>query len=189
MPKIFRDAGYSKIRVVIDCSEVFIERSKALDSQAETWSNYKQHNTFKFLIGISPTGFITYLSDCYGGKASDKFICSDSDFYDCLDPYDEVMADRGFQITEELMLHYCTLTVPPGARLKSQMTTDECEVTKEVANLRIHIERAINRIKTFRILKSVMPVTMLHHADDIVRTCAALCNLKSLLFKKSVITE
>ena len=58
------------------------------------------------------------------------------------------------------------------------MTASECKHTKDVANIRIHVERAINRIKTYRIFKSVLPITMLHHADDIVRTCAALCNLK-----------
>ena len=60
-----------------------------------------------------------------------RFICSDSGFYDCLDYYDEVMADRGFQINEELMMKYCTLSVPPpGARLKSQMTKKECKKNK-----------------------------------------------------------
>ena len=121
MPKAFKKAGYGNVRVVIDCSEVFIERSKSLKTQAETWSDYKSHNTVKFLVGISPTGFITFLSSCYGGRASDRFICQDSNFYDGLDLYDEVMADRGFQIQEELMMKFCKLTVPPGARVKSQM--------------------------------------------------------------------
>ena len=98
------------------------------------------------------------------------------------------MADRGFQIKEELMLKFCTLSVPPGARVKTQMTTAECKTTKNVANLRIHVEPAINRIKTFRILKSILPITILHNIDDIVKTCAALCNLKPLLFKDSVKT-
>ena len=91
------------------------------------------------------------------------------------------MADRGFQIREELMLRFCSLSVPPGARVKSQMTMSECKKTKDVANLRIHVERAINRIKFYRILKNTLPITMLHHVDDIVKTCAALCNLKPLL--------
>jgi len=52
------------------------------------------------------------------------------------------------------MLKFCTLSVPPGARVKAQMTTAECKKTKDVANLRIHVERAINRIKTFRIFNS-----------------------------------
>ena len=161
---------------------------KDQNAQAATWSDYKSHNTVKFLIGISPAGFVTFLSDCYGGRASDRFITSDSGFYDCLDPYDEVMADRGFQIKEELMLKFCSLSVPPGARVKAQMTSSECKRTKDVANLRIHVERAINRIKTYRILKTVLPISMLHNVDDIVKTCAGLCNLKPLLFKDSIKT-
>ena len=110
LPAKFNKKNHTKIRCVIDCSEVFTERPKAVDIQAATWSDYKKHNTVKFLIGISPTGFITFLSDCYGGRASDQFICKDSGFYELLDPYDEIMADRGFQIREELLLQFCTLT-------------------------------------------------------------------------------
>jgi len=77
MPKSFKKAGYGKVRVIIDCSEIFIERPKSLEIQAVTWSDYKSHNTIKFLIGISPTGYITFLSDCYGGRASDRFICKE----------------------------------------------------------------------------------------------------------------
>ena len=177
MPKVFKEKGYSKVRVIIDCFESFIERSKSLEVQAITWSDYKHHNTIKFLLGISPAGFITFLSECYGGRASDKFICKDSGFYDALEFGDEVMADRGFQITEELLARNTRLVIPPGARLKSQMTFGECSKTKSVANLRIHVERAIRRIKTFRILSTVIPITMLHNIDDIVRVCGALCNL------------
>ena len=65
MPKIFKTAGHGKLRCIIDCSEDFIERPRKLDAQAATWSDYKSHNTIKFLIGISPTGFIIFLSDTY----------------------------------------------------------------------------------------------------------------------------
>ena len=122
---------------------------------------HKHHNTFKILVGITPTGFISFPSYCYAGRASDKFITRDSGFYDLLERDDEVMADRGFQIQENLLLHFCRLVVPPGTRVKSQMTKSEVKKTKEVANLRIHVERAINRIKFFRILKGNIPVTMI----------------------------
>ena len=102
------------------------------------------------MIAISANGYIMSLSDCYGGRASDQFICSDSGFYKHLDHGDEVMADRGFQIREDLLFYYCTLNVPPGARVKSRMTSAECARTKSVANLRIHVERAINRMKEFK---------------------------------------
>ena len=83
------------------------------------------------------------------------------------------------------MMKFCKLTDPPGARVKSQMTTAEVKKTKEIANSRIHVERVTNRMKTLRMLKTVMPITILHHCDDIIRVCGALCNLKPLLFIES----
>ena len=50
MPQVYRKAGHTKLCVIIDCSEVFIERAEILDTQAVTWSDYKPHNTFKYLI-------------------------------------------------------------------------------------------------------------------------------------------
>ena len=182
LPGVFIKAGYKKCPVVLDCAEVFIERQKSLINQACTWSEYKHHNTIKFLVGISPTGYITFLSDCYGGRASDRYIVKDSGFYDLLEREDMVMADRGFQIHEELLLRFCSLQLPPGARAKSQILTDECKKEKDIAS--IHVERAINRIKFFRILKEVIPVKMLHHIDDIVVSYAALSNLKPKLVQK-----
>ena len=49
---------------------------------------------------------------------------------------------------------------------------------------RIHVERAINRLKTCRILKNTFPLTMLPLVDDIVRTCASICNIQPLLLKE-----
>ena len=82
---------------------VFIDRLKSLSAQAATWSDYKYHNPFKFLVGITPTGFISFLTSCYRGQANGKFITRDSGFYDLLEKDDEVMADRGFQIQEDLL--------------------------------------------------------------------------------------
>ena len=47
-----------------------------------------------------------------------------------------------------------------------------------MVKLPIHVEQAINCIKSFRILKNNLPVSLLQHIDDILWTCAALCNLK-----------
>ena len=127
-------------------------RPKSLSAQAATWSEYKRHNIFKFLVGITPAGFILFLS-CYGSRTSDKIIARDSGFYDLLERDDEVMVDKGFQIQQDLLLHFCRLVVLSGARVKHQITKSEAKETKKVANLRIHVERAINRITIFRILK------------------------------------
>ena len=184
LPDVFRSVS-PKTKCIIDCTEIFIERSKSLDVQASTWSDYKKHNTIKVLVAISPHGYIMYLSDSYGGRTSDQYICSNSGFYKLLDPGDEVMADRGFQIKEDLLHYYCSLNVPPGARAKSQMTVAECRQTKMVANLRIHVERAINRIKEFKLLKNTMPINILPLADNIIKVCAALYNIQPPLIRNA----
>ena len=122
MSEAFIKTGNKKFRVILNCSELFIERPKSLDCQVKIWSDYKCHFTIKFLIGISPSGFITFLSSCYCGQASDKFIIKDSGFYDLLECEDVVMADRGFHIQEDLSFYFCNLQVPLDAETKSQVT-------------------------------------------------------------------
>ena len=87
------------------------------------------------------------------------------------------MADRGFQIQEDLVLYFCNLQVPPGPRTNSQMTKKEVQ---KIANLLIHVERKINSIKNHRILKGTLPINMMQHVDEIVALLvyAALCNIK-----------
>ena len=65
--------------------------------------------------------------------------------------------------------------------MKSQITSAEVKKNKDEANLGIHVKRAINRKKSFRILKNTLPVSLLQHIDDILWTCVALCYLKPKL--------
>ena len=80
-----------------------------------------------------------HLSDCYGGKTSDRYICLDSNFCKFLEYGDEVLADRGFQIKEDFLLHYCKLFVLPGARVKAELTAAECKAAKQILYVRIQM--------------------------------------------------
>jgi len=53
MPTIFRK-NFGRCVVIIDCFKVFLEVPSNPTARAQTWSNYKRHNTVKFLIGIAP---------------------------------------------------------------------------------------------------------------------------------------
>ena len=59
---------------IIDCTERYIQRHLHLNATAQTFSNYKSHNTIKYLIGITPSGAVRFLSEGWVGKASDKEI-------------------------------------------------------------------------------------------------------------------
>ena len=95
LPDSFRK-DYPKCRVTIDCTEVFIETPSSLELAAFCWSNYTHHYTIKFLAEVTPNGAISFLSGCYGGRATDIFITEDSKFVKQLIPGDQVIADSGF---------------------------------------------------------------------------------------------
>jgi len=63
------------------------------------------------------------------------------------------MADKGFLIQDMLAPLGVRLNVPPILKSKSQMAAEDVILTKKIAQLRIHIERAIGRVKEFRILQ------------------------------------
>ena len=57
---------------MIDCTEIYIERPLNLKTLAQTWYNYKNTNTIKYLIAITPVGVVSFLSREWGGPVSDK---------------------------------------------------------------------------------------------------------------------
>ena len=95
---------YSKVHCIIDCSEIVIERPTSLQARAKTFSNYKKHNTVKLLIAITPSGTISFVSKCWGGRVSDKELTQQSGFLDKLELTDEVMADCGILIEKQVAL-------------------------------------------------------------------------------------
>ena len=144
------------------------------------------HNTAKFLAAISATGAIIFISKCWGGRASDKYITSHSGFLDHLIYGDVVMADRGFDISEDLALRGTTLCIPPFTKGKSQLSQREVEMSRALSSLRIHVERAIGRIKHYKILQHTFPISLLKSTHDtefatidkVLIVCAALSNLQ-----------
>ncbi|XP_055504152.1 uncharacterized protein LOC129704819 [Leucoraja erinacea] len=165
------------LRCILDCAEIFIERPQHLQLQALTWSEHKKHNTVKLLVGIAPNGMITFLSNAWGGRSSDAHIVRKSEFLNLVDPGDCIMADREFPIQEDLKFRQAYLEILPPSDGYQPMTTEKVHTTKKVANVRIHVERAIGRLKYFNILGNTLPITLVPHIDDIFTVCAALCNL------------
>ena len=62
MPAIFKER-YPSTRVIIDATEIFVQQPHHTEFQQLTFSNYKNHNTCKGLVGISSSGAVVFVSD------------------------------------------------------------------------------------------------------------------------------
>ena len=162
-------------------SEIFIETPSDLFVQSSTWSDYKHHNTGKFLIGCTPNGTVSYISQLYVGSISDVELTRVCGYLDTLDGKEgvSVMADRGFTVRDLLAEKGITLNIPPFS--DGKLTSEEIQRGCQIASLDIHVERTIGHIKNYAILKGTFPNIMIRLANQIVSACAWLTNFQPVL--------
>ena len=92
MPIVFRKK-FRKYIVILDCFEIFAEKPAALMALAQTWSDYNQHNTCKFLIRITPQGSISFISKARKGCVSNVHITENRGILEKLMQGDLILAD------------------------------------------------------------------------------------------------
>jgi len=98
-------------------------------AQSETWSDYKHHNTWKLLAGVTPDGQVTFLSDLWGGRVPDKQITRESGVLDLLQAGDNPIVARGFDISA-IVPASITVNMPPFLAGCDQMRAAEIEETE-----------------------------------------------------------
>ena len=129
-----------------------------------------------------PSGAITFLSEAFGGSISDKQIVELSGFLNLIEEGDHVMADRGFTIGDLLLLLKAKLNIPAFSHGKA-LSEKAVKKSRNIASVRIHVERAIGRLKTFGILRGTVPLKRRLLMSKILRICCVMCNLFDRLAK------
>ncbi|KAI5099384.1 uncharacterized protein LOC124394221 isoform X1 [Silurus meridionalis] len=181
LPALFRSPSFKSVRCFIDCSEIPIVRATSKSARTTAYSNYKSHNTIKFLVGISPTGSITFLSKSWSGRASNKIITTSSGLIELLEEGDIVMAPRGFSFPEYFAAKGVQLLTPG----------QDVFVSRHMSRMKIYVERAVGRIKHYRILRQPLPANSVKRrpkdtaatVDKILLVCSALSNLHTSLIQ------
>ena len=139
MPMIFRKHCPQCV-LIIDCFKIFIDCPTDLLAWAQTYSQYKHHNTVKYLIGITPQGTVSSIFDGWGGRTSDKYITEHCSLLSNLVPGNKVLADREFDISHSVGYYCSTLKTRAHTMGRSQLSAIEEEQTRRIANVRIHVE-------------------------------------------------
>ena len=88
---------------------------------------------------------------------------------------DLIMADKGFLI-HDVMPQGTFLNLPAFLSGKAKFTKEEAVFSRNISRARIHVERAIERLRNYTIIQT-LTTNMRPLASVIVQVCAALVNL------------
>ena len=139
-------------------------------------------DTMEFIF----SGTVSFISNAWGGRTSDKFIIENCGFLDNIVPGDLILADRGFDIKDALGVINCRMEIPAFTKGKAQLSPLDVETTRKIASVRIHVERVIGVVRQkYSILSGTLPIDFLMTKpeddkcllDKIVFVCCALVNL------------
>lgn len=156
--------------------EVCCEIPSSLLLNSELFSSYKNHVTLKELVGIAPSGAISFISQLYNGSISYWEIVIQSGFISQkFENGDTVMANKGFQIADILPLGV-KLNILLFLWANTQMSAEDVVRTQQIARLKIHVKRAINKIKNFLIWKGEIPLSLFSVVNQMWSVSAFLCN-------------
>ena len=86
--------------MIIDVVEIPIKKSTKPLPQQITFSSYKNRNTLKAVVGVSPSGLVSRIPDAFGGSAIDRVLVEQSDLAHKLEPKDSLMTDKGFPVQD-----------------------------------------------------------------------------------------
>lgn len=179
LPACFKP--FPTCRMVLDCTEVPRAVPKSMRQHNLTYSNYKHRTTLKGCVGIAPNGTIVFASKMYPGSTSDKAVVENSKISEIFNPGESVMVDKGFLIGD--LLKEGVHLIRPPFKTTPQFTAQQVTESKQISQARVHVERAIERVKKYKILDFIPP-TLVPHASEVFQVCCALTN-----FRKPLLAE
>ena len=94
------------------------------------------------------------------------------------------MADGGFTMQNELAPLHVELNIPSFLGGRAQLAEAEVKESKKIASVRIHVERAITRIKKFKALNHI-PLTLHGSVNQIWTVSCILCNFLPPVIQKN----
>ena len=125
-----------------------------------------------------------------GGCVSDKEITKESGILSKLLPGDLVLVDRGFNIADLVAEYRAEAVLPAFTKGETQLSAKEVLESRELARVRIHVERLIGMVKQkYTILDSVLFISFIKQdgndkniAEKLMIVSCALVNLcKSII--------
>jgi len=77
------------------------------------------------------------------------------------------------------------LKSPKFTRGKRQLSAKEVDESRQLAHVRIHVERVIGRLKDYRILQTIIPICQVDLLDDVMAVVCGATNLNNSIVRSS----
>lgn len=172
IPRPFKP-NFKDCSIIIDCLEFPTERPLNITAESQTWSDTKHQNTIKCLVGITPYGSFSYVSQCWGGRITDRELVLVSGVLGHIHCGDLVITCKDFSIEQELSDKKAKLIVLESLDSPEKLISDY-----ELAAVSLFIKKAFERIKRYKILSQTLPIPLLPYIDEVVTCCLAFSNLQ-----------
>ena len=136
-------------------------------------------------MGSSPGGLVAYISNAYGGSASDRQLIERSSLTRMCEPGDSIMADRGFNVQDIFAPFDVSINIPTFMKNRNRLSRPSVLKDRKIASKRVHIERLIGLAKTYKILQHPMNFCDSILGTRIIFICCMMCNFKNRIVSKN----
>jgi len=163
---------------VILCFQVPLTCSDCSEYPIRLYVPSKFNQSIKILVGFAPSGLVTFVSEVYDGRATDKEIIEDCDLLPKLEPHvDAIMVDQGFAIHDTCLNKGIKVYTSPFVLKKQRLTDTNDKSSLESTGAWAHVKNVIDRFRAFKVLQSKISGSVVPYLDDVLIVIAGLVNL------------
>lgn len=132
---------------------------------------------------MTPNGGACFVSDLFEGDISDVEIFEESGILKHIEPYDVILADRGFTVQHLVNPLLVQINIPAFLKGRKSLSVAEELSTRKIAKARIHVERFNQRLKQFKLVGRTIPLSLAPLATQMVVVACGLVNFQEVLCK------
>ena len=177
LPRDFWASGFQDTVLLGDCTENWISSSENCDISSVTFSSYKNHDTGKTGIWITPYGSLVMCTDTYPRSITDNDLTSECGVLDMIkEKGTTVLTDKGFGI-EDLCHSKGLLHNHPPLKFDAQYEESDISKNFDVATLRIYNENYIGKMKDWSILSTCWPKSRCDILGCVYKVFAHIVNM------------
>ena len=170
-----------RVRCSVDCTEFRVQTSRNFARQVNTFSAHKCANTFKCLTAATPNSGACFVSNLFEGDISDIKIFEESGILKHIEPYDVILADRGFTVQHLVNPLLAQINIPAFLKGRKSSSVAEELSKRKTAKARIPVERFNTLLKQFKLVERTIPLSLALLATQMVVVGCGLVNFQEVL--------